>query len=81
MEKKEFTRRHLPHFQTPGQAYFITWSLKDSIPSKSLIVYTERLKHLRAELESAQKNNAHEDLIIRMKMELALIRKKIYQSI
>src|SRR5659263_575603 len=28
MEKKEFHRHYLPHFQQPGQAYFVTWSLK-----------------------------------------------------
>jgi len=31
MEKKEFHRHYLPHFQQPGQAYFVTWSLKDAV--------------------------------------------------
>jgi len=36
MEKKEFYRHALPHFQQPGQAYFVTWSLKDALPAKAL---------------------------------------------
>jgi hypothetical protein len=30
-EKKEYPRNNLPHFQQPGQAYFLTWNLKDVI--------------------------------------------------
>jgi len=36
MEKKEFYRKHLPHFQQAGQVYFVTWCLKDAIPPKQL---------------------------------------------
>jgi hypothetical protein len=43
MEKKEFYRQYLPHFQQPGQAYFITWSLKDAVPPKAFASYTQEL--------------------------------------
>lgn len=50
--KKEFYRHALPHFQQPGQAYFITWSIKDAVPKKALIQYSEDLKLLSLQIKS-----------------------------
>ena len=50
MEKKEFHRHYLPHFQRPGQAYFVTWCLKDAVPSKALRVYTQKLEILKSQM-------------------------------
>jgi REP element-mobilizing transposase RayT len=55
MEKKEYYKHLLPHFQQPGQAYFITWILKDAIPPHALKRYTEKLERLKAEVESFDK--------------------------
>lgn len=55
MEKKEYYKHLLPHFQQPGQAYFITWILKDAIPPHALKRYTEKLQLLKAEIESFDK--------------------------
>ncbi len=44
MEKKEFYRKHLPHFQQSGQAYFVTWCIKDAVPPKALESYTPTKK-------------------------------------
>ena len=52
MEKKEFYKHNLPHFQLPGQAYFITWSLKDAVPKKALIRYTRKLELLKSQIQS-----------------------------
>lgn len=49
--KKEYYRHNLPHFQLPGQAYFVTWILKDAIPQKVLNRYSDRLEILRAQLK------------------------------
>lgn len=46
MEKKESYKHALPHFQQPGQAYFVTWCLKDSVPKKALKRYTDELELL-----------------------------------
>lgn len=51
MEKKEYYKHLPPHFQQPGQAYFITWILKDAIPPHALKRYTEKLEILRAGIE------------------------------
>jgi REP element-mobilizing transposase RayT len=48
MEKKESYRHALPHFQQPGQAYFVTWCLKDAVPKKALARYATELEKLGA---------------------------------
>jgi putative transposase len=50
--KKEFYRHLLPHFQQPGQAYFVTWSLKDAVPKKALKRYSNELVKLRLQIKS-----------------------------
>ena len=50
--KKEFYRHLLPHFQQPGQAYFITWNLKDAVPKKALKRYSDELEKLRLQIKS-----------------------------
>jgi len=50
MEKKEAYRNRLPHFQQPGQAYFVTFCLKDSVPAKALAQYSQQLNQLRNEI-------------------------------
>ena len=41
-EKKEFHRNNLPHFQQPGQAYFVTWNLNTYLFSFYLCLFPER---------------------------------------
>ncbi len=53
MKKKEFYKHILPHFQQPGQAYFVTWSLKDAIPAKALKRYSQKLEILKSQLFGA----------------------------
>lgn len=53
MEKKEFHKANLPHFQQPGQAYFVTWNLQDAIPAKAMKDYTQKLKQLRNNIDNA----------------------------
>ena len=50
--KKEFYRHLLPHFQKPGQAYFVTWSLKDAVPKKALKRYSRELEMLGLQIKS-----------------------------
>ncbi|KAF0237203.1 MAG: hypothetical protein FD181_2127 [Prolixibacteraceae bacterium] len=58
MEKKEFYKHNLPHFQQPGQAYFITWSLKDAVPKKALIRYTRKLELLKSQIAGAANSDS-----------------------
>ncbi|MCF6332515.1 MAG: hypothetical protein L3J11_04445 [Draconibacterium sp.] len=50
MKKKEYYKHNLPHFQQPGQAYFVTWSLKDTVPKKALKQYSQRLEILKSQI-------------------------------
>ncbi len=54
MEKKEYYKHILPHFQQPGQAYFVTWILKDAIPPHALVRYTKKLTDLKAEIDELE---------------------------
>jgi putative transposase len=61
MEKKEHYRHRLPHFQQPGQAYFVTWCLKDAIPVKAVIRYTQKLKELKAQIKILEEHNVNNE--------------------
>ena len=80
MEKKEFHRRHLPHFQQPGQAYFVTYCLKDAVPPKALESYSLKLKQLSSDIDSAKANKADEKIISQLKTEFSLVRKKYMKA-
>lgn len=57
MEKKEAYRHILPHFQQPGQAYFVTWNIKDAVPPKALERYTQKLEMLSVEIFNLRKKS------------------------
>lgn len=76
MEKKEYYRLSLPHFQQPGQAYFMTWCLKDAVPPKALKYYTEKIQFLKAQLEQAKSNHADEYTLNSLSLDYNLMRKK-----
>lgn len=58
MEKKEYHRANLPHYQQPGQAYFVTWSLKDAIPAKAMKDYSDQLASLRLEIATSKRDGS-----------------------
>jgi REP element-mobilizing transposase RayT len=80
MEKKEQYRKHLPHFQQPGQEYFITWCLKDAVPPKALESYTIQLKQIHFEIETAQRNQPNEQLLNELKIKRTIIRNKYMKA-
>lgn len=51
MERKEYYKHKLPHFQQPGQSYFVTWVLKEAVPPHALRTYSEKLALLKAQLD------------------------------
>lgn len=80
MEKKESYRQHLPHFQQTGQAYFVTWCLKDAVPPKALENYTLQLKQLRSEIDIAKANNSNEKTISELRIEFSRVRRKYMKA-
>lgn len=80
MEKKEFYRKHLPHFQQTGQAYFVTWCLKDAVPPKALESYTKQLKQLSSEIEIAKASKSDSKTTSDLKIEFSKVRKKYMKA-
>ena len=80
MERKEAYRINLPHFQQPGQAYFVTWMLKDAVPSKALPKYTNQLSSLKNQIQGTKKNEINAQQIEKIKKEYYITRKKYIQA-
>ena len=74
--KKEVYRGTLPHFQQPGQDYFVTWILKNSVPKKAVEVYSKRMEQLKNEIDILKRNNADTNAIENAKKDYYIIRKK-----
>ena len=62
MEKKESYRLNLPHFQQPGQTYFVTWDQQSAVPPKAFARYTQELEMLKSQITflEQQKSNSSE---------------------
>ena len=80
MEKKEYHKANLPHFQQPGQAYFVTWNIKDAIPAKAMKDYTEKLKQLRNNIDFAVKENQSNEKISALRFDYNILRKKMMKA-
>lgn len=78
--KKEFHRNNLPHYQQPGQAYFITWNLKDAIPAKAFQDYTFQLERIDHQIRDLRKAKAAESQIINLQKEYYRLRKKYLKA-
>jgi len=81
MEKKESYRKNLPHFQQPGQAYFLTWCLRDAIPPKAIERYSHSLKNGRADIEIAKANRADEAIINELRYKYYIVRRKYMKAL
>ncbi len=80
MEKKESYRHILPHFQQPGQTYFVTWSLHDAIPPKALARYTTELEMLKSQIKFLEKQKSQPSEIEKIKQEYYSVRKKYIKA-
>ena len=76
MPYKEHYRHILPHYQQPGQAYFMTWCLKNSIPPKALARYTKKLKELKTEIENARKQKNNQQLMQLLEQDYRSVRRQ-----
>ena len=78
MEKKESYRRHLPHFQQPGQSYFVTWCIYNAVPAKALNNYALQLKDISHQIDNVDKSD--KERINQLKIEYSGIRKKYMKA-
>lgn len=80
MEKKESYRKNLPHFQQPGQAYFVTWCLHDAIPPKALERYSISLNNAKSDLEIAILNMSDGTTINELKYKYNIVRRQYMKA-
>ena len=57
MQRKEYYKHNLPHFQQPGQAYFVTWSLKCIVPKHKFRRISSKLNIYRSQLRPGFPNS------------------------
>lgn len=74
MEKKESYRHILPHFQKPGQTYFVTWNLHNAIPFKALVHYTSELEILKSQINFLEQQKNANPGLEKIKHEYQLVR-------
>lgn len=81
MQKKESYRHLLPHFQQAGQSYFVTWCLKEAVPAKALVSYTNQLAALKAEIDIAKANKEEPEAIEEMLYTYRITRKRYLKTL
>ena len=69
MKKKEHYKHILPHFQQPGQAYFVTWNLKDAVPAKAIARYKSAMFEKQNQIEIAKTFKKEKSLVEDLKRE------------
>ncbi|HET6560053.1 MAG TPA: hypothetical protein VFG54_22185 [Prolixibacteraceae bacterium] len=77
---KEFHRHLLPHFQQPGQAFFVTWCLKDAIPIKAFKAYSEKIELLKARIEMNKREKVEKSIIDSLEREYKTIRSRYIKA-
>lgn len=80
MEKKESYKNILPHFQQPGQSYFVTWSLYDAIPPKALARYSSELEMLTSRIKFLKQQNPDLSEIEKIKLEYNSVRRQYIKA-
>jgi REP element-mobilizing transposase RayT len=76
MEKKESYRHNLPHFQNRGQAYFVTWNLKNAIPQKVFYKYATKLNILKTNISFLEQLQSEPLELAKAKKEYFISRNK-----
>lgn len=80
MDKKESYRHNLPHFQQPGQAYFVTWTLKDAIPPRALLFYTQELEILKSRIDFHREQKHEKQIVDELTLQYNLTRRKYMKA-
>ncbi len=80
MEKKEFHHHYLPHFQQPGQAYFVTWCLKDAVPTKALLSYIQKMGLLKSQMHELKSSGPSPSEIEKLEIEYYDVRRKYLKA-
>ena len=80
MERKEAYRNNLPHFQQPGQSYFVTCCLKSAVPPKALSAYSIELESLKNQISILTEQKTFSEKADQLKSEYRLMRRKYIKA-
>ena len=80
MPHKEHYHNNLPHYQQPGQAYFMTWCLKNSVPPKALARYIKKLEELKSEIENARKQQNNQQRMMLLEQDYRTLRRQYMKA-
>lgn len=76
MENKEAYKHILPHFQQPGQAYFVTFCLWNAVAPGALASYTNKLRELRLLIESRKKHQQFDQMFTELNKDFNQTRRR-----
>jgi REP element-mobilizing transposase RayT len=80
IKRKEFYRHMLPHFQVPGQVFFVTWCLKSAVPPKALATYKQQLMNLKSDIFYAQQSGKEAQIVETLQMQYHIARRKYVKA-
>jgi putative transposase len=78
MYKKEYYRGNLPHFQLPGQWYFITCVLQNVAPNQALKNYSRKMKVALFRCKNFQDDNLNPCEILKSKRDYQILKKRYF---
>ena len=80
MEKKEAYKNILPHFQLPGQAYFVTFCLWNAVPQHALISYSNQLRQIRLQLDDGKRHHRNDQIQNELRKDNYLLRQQYIKA-
>jgi len=76
MEKKEAYKHILPHFQQPGQAYFVTFCLWNAVAHGALSEFTNKLRELRLLIEYRKRHQLFDQMYTELSKDYSQTRRR-----
>jgi REP element-mobilizing transposase RayT len=80
LEKKEAYKNILPHFQQPGQAYFVTFCLWNAVPHGALINYTNKLGEIKLQIEYRKRHHLYDQMLTELTKDYYQLRKRYIKA-
>lgn len=80
MEKQDAYSYLLPHFQQPGQAYFVTFCLWNAVAHNALVKYTDKLRELRWKIDNRKKHQQYDRLLKELENDYSRTRRHYFNA-
>ena len=80
MEKKEAYKHILPHFQQPGQAYFVTFCLWEAVPHGAFPDYSNKLRELRLLIDYRKRHHLIDQMLTELTKDYYSVRNRYIKA-